>query len=74
VGIVVFIPAWLTAVGIPAFSFINRLAYPLSWAGIVVAVWYVLGVIYLLYLQARAPERVRDTARVFEEADASLAP
>lgn len=74
VGIVVFIPAWLTAVGIPAFSFISRLSYPLSWAGIVVAAWYVLGVIYLLYLQARAPERVRDTARVFEEADASLAP
>jgi amino acid transporter len=68
-GIVVFIPAWLTAVGIPAFNFISRLSHPLSLAGPVVAVWFLLGVVYLLYLLRRAPERIRDTARVFEETE-----
>lgn len=32
IGIAMFVPAWLTAVGIPAFKFIAKLEYPLSLA------------------------------------------
>jgi Amino acid permease len=67
VGILFFIPGWLTAVGIPAFDFIGRLPSPLSYVGIVIGVWYVIGVAYLLYLRSNAPERIRDTGRVFVE-------
>jgi amino acid transporter len=67
VGILMFVPAWLTAMGIPAFKFIAKLAYPLSLAGPVVAIWLALGVVYLFYLSSRSPERVRDTSKVFLE-------
>jgi amino acid transporter len=67
VGIAMFVPAWLTAVGIPAFSFIAELSYPLSLAGPVVGIWYVIGIAYLAYLSARSPDRIRDTGRVFGE-------
>jgi amino acid transporter len=75
VGIAVFIPGWLTAVGIPAFDFIGRLTSPASYSGLVVGVWMALGVIYLVYLLARNPQRVRDTGKVFlEEEMGSRAP
>jgi amino acid transporter len=67
VGVAMFIPAWLTAVGIPAFKFIAKLEYPLSLAGPVVAGWYVIGIAYLIYLNSRARDRIRDTGRVFVE-------
>jgi amino acid transporter len=67
VGIAMFVPAWLTAVGIPAFKFIAELAYPLSLAGPIVGIWYVLGIAYLVYLTSSKPERIRDTGKVFIE-------
>ncbi|HEX9312471.1 MAG TPA: APC family permease [Actinomycetota bacterium] len=67
VGILFFIPGWLTAVGIRAFSFIARLSGPAARVGIVVGAWYLIGLVYLAYLYAKAPGRVRDTARVFDE-------
>jgi hypothetical protein len=75
-GIAVFIPAWLTAVGLPILpgNFIGRLSKPLSYAGLVVAVWYVLGIIYMFYLYSSAPERIRDTGKVFEEEVTASAP
>ncbi len=65
-GILVFIPAWLTAAGIPVpiFKFIVKLPTPLSYAGIAAGVWMVLGLLYCLYLYARHPERVADVSRV----------
>ncbi len=67
VGICMFIPAWLTAVGIPAFKFIAKLEYPLSLAGPVVAGWYLIGLVYMFYLMSRAPDRILDTGRIFVE-------
>ena len=67
VGILFFIPGWLTAMGIKAFSFVAPLSGPAAKVGVVVVVWYVIGVVYLVYLSSRAPERVRDTAKVFIE-------
>jgi amino acid transporter len=67
VGIAMFVPAWLTAVGIPAFKFIAKLEYPLSLAGPVVAVWYLIGLVYMFYLLARARDRIVNTGKVFIE-------
>jgi len=71
-GIAVFIPVFLTAAGIPAFSFVAQLSYPISLAGPIVGVWMVIGVIYLVYLHARHPERLRQISIIFlEEPDFS---
>jgi amino acid transporter len=69
-GIAAFVPAFLTAVGIQAFSFVSALPYPISLVGPVVGIWYAIGVVVLLLLLARRPERLRDTGRVFVEEDA----
>jgi amino acid transporter len=75
VGIAFFAPAWLTAMGIRAFSFVVRLSGPARFTGLVVGIWYVLGVLYLIYLYRRAPERVRETGRIFiEEPGEPVAP
>jgi amino acid transporter len=66
-GIAAFIPAFLTASGIAVFDFIGRLDHPLSLAGLIAGAWMVIGLLYLLYLQVRAPQRVRDTGRIFIE-------
>jgi amino acid transporter len=65
-GILAFIPAWLTAAGLraPGLSFITALSPPTSYAAPAVAVWMVLGVIYLIVLSTRNPQRVADVARV----------
>lgn len=63
-GVAVFVPAWLTAAGLPAFSFVTKLTGPLTYAGPAVGVWMVLGVIYLVYLYVRAPERVAEVGLV----------
>ncbi|MHB1739449.1 MAG: APC family permease [Actinomycetes bacterium] len=57
-GVLAFIPAWLNAAGIPAFSFIAPLTPPVSYVGPVVAGWLLLGVVYLLSHQRRNPERI----------------
>jgi amino acid transporter len=64
-GILAFIPAFFAGAGIPVFSFITALPSPLSYAGPAVGVWVIIGLIYLWYLYARHPERVRETRRVF---------
>jgi amino acid transporter len=49
-GVAAFVPAILTALGIEAFSFVTALTWPFSLAGPVVAGWFGLGLLYLLYL------------------------
>jgi len=44
-GIAAFVPVWLTAAGIPAFSFVTKLQAPVSYAGPAVGVWMGLGVV-----------------------------
>jgi amino acid transporter len=63
-GIVAFVPAWLSAAGIKAFSFISALPPPISYMAPGVAGWMVLGVIYLIYLYARDRQRVTDVGLV----------
>ncbi len=68
-GILAFVPAWFTALGIGkgVFDWVSPLPYPLNRAGLVVAIWLALGVVFLVWLYARHPERIRETGRVFIE-------
>jgi Ca2+/Na+ antiporter len=68
-GIVLFVPAFFADLGIKLFSFISPLTYPLSLAGIVIGVWYALGVVLVIYFALRHPRRIADTAKVFMEED-----
>jgi amino acid transporter len=63
-GIAAFVPAWLTAAGLPVFSFVVKLTPPVSYAGPAVAIWMVLGIIALIYLYSRHPERVGQVSHV----------
>jgi amino acid transporter len=74
-GILAFVPAFFTALGLggSVFKFVSPLPYPISLTGIVVGSWFVLGIIYLVFLYQRHPERVRETGRVFLE-DLETAP
>jgi amino acid transporter len=72
-GIAAFLPAFLTAVGIEAFDFVSALPYPISLVGPVVGIWYAIGLVYLVVLMTRRPERLRETGRVFMEEPADEA-
>jgi amino acid transporter len=70
-GIVAFAPAFMVAIGVGGsiFDFVGALPYPFNVVGPVVGIWYVIGIAYLVYLYARAPQRVADTAKVFLEGE-----
>jgi amino acid transporter len=65
-GVLAFIPAWLTAAGLraPGLSFVTALTPPSSYAGPAAAIWMGLGIVYLIVLYVRRPQRVADVARV----------
>ncbi len=63
-GIATFVPAWLTAAGIKVFSFVAPLSPPYSYLGPGVAGFMLAGVIYLVYLYARHPQRVTEVGLV----------
>lgn len=68
-GIVAFVPALLTAAGIPVFSFVTPLTPPVSYSGAIVGVWMLIGLVYLGYLWARHRQRVVDTGLVHLDMD-----
>ncbi|MEV5347810.1 APC family permease [Streptomyces achromogenes] len=67
-GSAAFIPALLTAAGLPVFDFVTELTAPVSYAGPVVGAWLALGVVVLLVLIRRHPGRIAETARVHLDA------
>jgi len=69
-GIALFVPGFFAALGIEVFKFVSPLTYPLNLAGVVIAVWYGIGVVLVIYFTVRHPERIRDTAKVFVSDDA----
>ena len=68
-GVITFAPAWLTAAGLKVFAFIAPLAPPHSYMGPGVAGFMVLGVVYLVYLYRRHPERVTEVGLVHLDAE-----
>jgi amino acid transporter len=66
-GVAAFVPAWLSAAGLPVFSFISALTPPLSYMGPGVGGWMLAGVIYLAYLYARDRQRVTEVGLVHLE-------
>jgi amino acid transporter len=66
-GVGLFVPVFLTAAGITVFSFVSPLPAPLSYAGAVIGVWFVIGVIYMIYLYRVDPSRIAATKTVFTE-------
>ena len=68
-GIAAFVPAFFTAVGIgkSVFSFVTKLPAPYTLVGPVDGIGMGVGVVYLIYLYLRHPERIRDTGKVFIE-------
>ncbi|MYQ96866.1 amino acid permease [Streptomyces sp. SID4946] len=73
-GIAAFVPALLTAAGLPVFDFVTELTAPVSYAGPIVGVWMAAGVVVLLVLTRRHPERIAETARVHIEEGAPADP
>ncbi|MFD7878090.1 APC family permease [Streptomyces sp. NPDC059766] len=72
-GVAAFVPALLTAAGLPVFDFVTELTAPVSYAGPVVGGWMAAGVVVLLVLVRRHPERIAETARVhLDETDPAL--
>jgi amino acid transporter len=64
----ILIPVLASALGVGSsiFKFVSPLPYPISLAGIVVIVWFVIGLAYLAVLLVRHPERVTEMGTVFE--------
>jgi len=67
-GVVAFVPALLTAAGLPVFSFIVKLTTPVSYAGPAVGVWLLLGIGYLGYLWRAHKDRVLAIGTVYGDA------
>jgi amino acid transporter len=63
-GIIAFVPAWLTSAGIKVFSFVAPLTAPSSYMGPGVGGFMLLGVIYLIYLYLTDPQRVLEVGLV----------
>ncbi|WP_329298335.1 APC family permease [Streptomyces sp. NBC_00659] len=73
-GIIAFVPALLTAAGLPVFDFVTELTSPVSYAGPVVGVWMSAGVVILIFLLRRHPGRIAETARVHLDETSTPAP
>lgn len=73
-GIVAFVPTLLTAAGLPVFDFVSELTAPVSYAGPVVGVWMLIGVVVLAVLLRRRPERIAEAARVHLDDDTTPDP
>ncbi|MGB6456039.1 MAG: APC family permease [Streptosporangiaceae bacterium] len=63
-GIAAFVPAWLTAAGIKVFSFVAPLSPPYSYMAPGVGGAMVVGLICLIYLYVRHPQRVAEVGLV----------
>jgi amino acid transporter len=68
-GIAAFVPAFFTAVGIgkSVFNFVSKLPAPFTLVGPVDGIAMGFGVLYLIYLYAARPERIRETGKIFIE-------
>ncbi len=68
-GVIAFVPAWLTAAGIKVFSFVAPLTPPLSYLAPGVGGWMIAGVICLIYLYRHDARRVTEVGLVHLDAE-----
>jgi amino acid transporter len=75
VGIIAFLPVWFTALGIgkSVLKFVSPLTYPDSETGLIIGVWYVIGLAVLIYLYARHSSRLPDMRHVFADEPVTVA-
>ena len=75
-GIAAFVPAWCAGAGvkIAGISWITPLPAPLSYMGPAVAVWMVIGLVYLVCLYFINPKRVVDVGMIHIDLEAAEAP
>jgi amino acid transporter len=68
VSSLILIPVLFSALGIKTslFKFVSPLPYPINRAGIVVIIWFAIGIIYLAYLWTAHRDRVTEMSAVFE--------
>jgi hypothetical protein len=68
-GILAFLPAWFTALGIgkSVLKFVSPLTYPSSETGLIIGIWYAIGVVVLIYLYIRHPARLPKMQQVFSD-------
>src|SRR6202167_5550050 len=68
-GILAFIPAWLTALGLGSsfLKLVTPVSYSSSLTGLAIGIWFVIGLIVLAYLYARHPERLPEMKKVFAD-------
>jgi amino acid transporter len=68
IGALILIPVLAAALGVGSsvLKFVSPLPSPISYAGLAVGIWYVLGLAYLAYLLRRHPDRIRDMGQVFD--------
>jgi hypothetical protein len=68
-GILVFLPAWFTALGIgkSVLKFVSPLSYPISETGLIIGIWFAIGVVVLIYLYVRHPARLPKMQQVFSD-------
>ncbi|GAC1671873.1 MAG: amino acid permease [Candidatus Acidiferrum sp.] len=66
-GVVLLTPVLLTALGlgVSVLRFVAPLPYPISLCGPILGGWFLLGILYLVYLLTRHPERLKETSRIF---------
>ncbi|WP_458248078.1 hypothetical protein [Streptomyces sp. MAI_2237] len=73
-GIAAFVPALLTAAGLPVFDFVTQLTAPVSYGGPIVGIWMAAGIVVLVVLMRRHPGRIAETARVYLDEPAPTHP
>ncbi|WHU48768.1 APC family permease [Gordonia sp. L191] len=57
-GLAFLLPTFCAGAGIPLFSFVGELSYPMNLAGYIVGAWWIAGVAAVIYLQMRHPRRL----------------
>ena len=56
-----------TRSGAPCGTFVSPLSYPLSETGLIIGVWFLIGIAVLIYLYARHASRLPEMRQVFAD-------
>jgi hypothetical protein len=67
IGLVFLVPVLFTATGFggSVLNFVSPLPYPISLCGPILGAWFFAGILYLAFLSARHPKRLKETRRIF---------